>query len=235
MSQAVRRTALVTGANRGIGLALVEALLERDWQVIACCRDPARAEALAALAAGGAVEMLRLDVASLLSIADLLAALDGRPIDLLVSNAGITGPVESFDATNASAWQPVFETNLLGVIRLMQGLKPNILASRGKKAVAISSGMGSIAGAAGSDHLAYRCSKAALNMALHAAAGEWAADGATVAMLTPGVVDTDMTAHLSLPKISAAESAAGMVAIIERLGVSDAGRFFRYNGEEVAW
>jgi NAD(P)-dependent dehydrogenase (short-subunit alcohol dehydrogenase family) len=235
MTEGVRRTALVTGANRGIGLALVEALVEQGWHVIACCRDPARAEALLTLVAKGTVEALRLDVASLLSIADLFAVLDGRPIDLLVNNAGITGPGECFDATNASAWQPVFETNLLGVIRLMQGLKPNILASREKKAVAISSGMGSIAGAGRSDHLAYRCSKAALNMALHAAAGEWAADGAIIAMLTPGIVDTDMTAHLSLPKISAAESAAGLVAVIDRLGASDAGRFFRYNGEEVAW
>lgn len=229
------RTALVTGASRGIGLALTLELARRGWHVLACCREPQAADDLLAAQERGAVELMRLDVADGGSIRDLAENLSGRPVDLLVNNAGIIGPTERFDGTDTDSWVPVFVTNLHGPVRLMQALKANLLAAKTGKAIAVSSGMGSIAIASSSDHLAYRCSKAALNMAMHAVAAEWLADGLIVAVLTPGVVDTDMAANIPLAKISPAESVAGMIGVIEGLTPADAGRFIRYNGEAVGW
>lgn len=229
------RTALVTGANRGIGLALVLELERQGHRVIAGCRQPVAAEELRHAEGRGQVEIMQLDVADQQSIDALAVKLGDRPIDLLINNAGITGPLEAFDTTAVDAWAPVFDANLYGPVRVMQALKRNLLVAHAPKAVAVSSAMGSIASAPSSDHLAYRCSKAALNMALHACAAEWAAVGIIVASLTPGVVDTDMTANLAIAKISPAQSAAGMVAVIDRLSIADAGRFFRYNGDEVDW
>jgi NAD(P)-dependent dehydrogenase (short-subunit alcohol dehydrogenase family) len=83
-------TVLITGANRGIGLELVKEYAVRGDTVIACCRDPRAATALAAVP--GKVEVHELDVADADSVAALATALRARPIDILVNNAGILGP-----------------------------------------------------------------------------------------------------------------------------------------------
>ena len=90
-------TALVTGSNWGIGFEFVRQLAEQGWNVLATCRDPASADRLNAVAAKtvGKIEILPLDVASQASIKQLAATLNRRPIDLLVCNAGISGPKQS--------------------------------------------------------------------------------------------------------------------------------------------
>ncbi|HFA59388.1 MAG TPA: SDR family NAD(P)-dependent oxidoreductase, partial [Rhodospirillales bacterium] len=98
-------TILVTGATRGLGLALVEAYARRGWRVHACCRNPDRAHALQGV--GGDVVLHRLDVRDQTAYRPLADALIGEAIDVLIANAGIAGPEDRIEMLDIPAW---FET-----------------------------------------------------------------------------------------------------------------------------
>ncbi len=157
-------TWMITGANRGIGLALTMELLRRGDHVVAAARNP-WGGALGELAAAhpAALLPLELDVTSDESVAAAKGALDGRPIDVLVNNAGIHGPrgTESALAMDFDVWREVFEVNVYGPLRVSQALLANVEASSGRKIATITSRMGSI-GLNPSGSLAYRSSKAAV-------------------------------------------------------------------------
>lgn len=229
-------TALITGAGRGIGLSLTEALTARGWSVIAACRRPDEAEALARLAAASPdrVRLEALDVADADSVADLVRRLDGAPIDALINNAGIAHRDTRFGTLDYDAWRAVMEVNLIAPVRLTEALIDNVAASEQKKVVAISSSLGSIAATRG-DNYFYRTSKAALNMAMRSLAKDLAPRGVTVAMLSPGYVDTDFTRGVAGPKISVRESGEGLAGAIEAMTPADSGRFYRYTGEPIDW
>ena len=229
-------TALITGAGRGIGLALTEALTARGWSAIAACRKPSGAEALARLAASASdrVRLEALDVADGASIAGLVRRLDRTPIDALINNAGIAHRDTRLGALDYEAWRAVLEVNLLAPVRVTEALIENVAAGEQKKVVAISSSLGSIAATRG-DNYFYRTSKAALNMAMRSLAKDLAPRGITVAMLSPGYVDTDFTRGVAGPKISARESGEGLARAVEAMTPADSGRFYRYNGEPIDW
>lgn len=229
-------TALITGAGRGIGLALTEALIGRGWAVVAACRRPREAEALARLAAAspGRLRIEALDVADAASVADLVTVLDGTAIDALVNNAGVAHRDTRLGALDYDAWRAVLEVNLLAPVRLTEALIDNVAASDQKKVIAISSSLGSIAATRG-DNYFYRTSKAALNMAMRSLARDLAPRGVTVAMLSPGYVDTDFTRDVGGPKISVRESGEGLARAIEAMTPADSGRFYRYTGEPIDW
>jgi NAD(P)-dependent dehydrogenase (short-subunit alcohol dehydrogenase family) len=229
-------TALITGAGRGIGLALTEALIGRGWTVVASCRRPRGAEALARLAAASPdrLRIEALDVADAVSVADLVTVLDGTPIDALVNNAGVAHRNTPLGALDYDAWRAVLEVNLLAPVRLTEALIDNIAASDQKKVIAISSSLGSITATRG-DNYFYRTSKAALNMAMRSLARDLAPRGVTVAMLSPGYVDTDFTRDVGGPKIPVRESGEGLARAIEAMTPADSGRFYRYTGEPIDW
>jgi len=228
-------TALITGASRGIGLEITRAFARRGWDVVATCRDPAGAEDLRALAAANPnVEVRVMDVADHASIEAAAAELDGRAIDVLVNNAGIAHRDTRLGSIDYDRWRAVMDVNLLAPVKVLESFLPHLLLGEHRKAVSISSSLGSVAMTRG-DNYFYRTSKAALNMAMRSIGKDLAAQGVMVAVVSPGFVDTDLTRSVNMPKVSAAESGEGIAAYLEAMTPEQAARFLRYNGEEVPW
>ena len=223
---------LVTGAGRGIGLELARHYAAEGWTVLATVRQAARAAALRALP--GRIKVLELEVTDPASVAALARTLDGRPIDLLINNAGIYGPDSpepgSFDYP---AWEHVLAVNTFGPVRVTEALLPNLRAGKGRTVASLTSLMGSIGDNTGGGALFYRSSKAALNAAMKTLAIALRPERFTVVVLHPGWVRTDMggpAAPLDPPT-----SAAGLARVIGRLGPDDTGRFLNYDGRELPW
>lgn len=224
-------TVVITGANRGIGLAFARRFAGDGWRVHAAVRDPARAADLRALP--GDVAVHPVDVTSDAQVAALADALGGAPVDLLINNAGIGGPRGlTLDTMDFDAWGEVLRVNALAPVRVLGALLPNLEAGRRKLVVNISSRMGSIEAAGGGGYL-YRSSKAALNAAMRNIALDLAGRGLTIIMVHPGWVATDM-GGAGAP-VSPEDSVAGMLALIDRLTPGDNGRFFDYRGETIPW
>ncbi len=228
-------TWMITGANRGIGLALTMELLRRGDHVVAAARNP-WGGALGELAAAhpAALLPLELDVTSDESVAAAKGALDGRPIDVLVNNAGIHGPrgTESALAMDFDVWREVFEVNVYGPLRVSQALLANVEASSGRKIATITSRMGSI-GLNPSGSLAYRSSKAAVNMAMVVFGNAVRARGVAQLLFHPGWVRTDMGGGGA--DIAPSESAAGLIATIDASGMAQTNSFRTWQGETIPW
>ena len=160
--------ALVTGANRGLGLAFVHALLARGDRVVAACRQPGRATALNAAAGEhpGRLHVLPLDVARAASIAEFARELPlvAESLDLVVHCAGVLHSGERFGELKAELLEDAFRVNALGPLLLTQALAPRL--AEGSKVVAMASEIGSIARVEAFRTPGYAISKAALNMAL---------------------------------------------------------------------
>ncbi len=228
-------TWMITGANRGIGLALTMELLRRGDHVVAAARNP-WGGALGELAAAhpAALLPLELDVTSDESVAAAKGALDCRPIDVLVNNAGIHGPrgTESALAMDFDVWREVFEVNVYGPLRVSQALLANVEASSGRKIATITSRMGSI-GLNPSGSLAYRSSKAAVNMAMVVFGNAVRARGVAQLLFHPGWVRTDMGGGGA--DIAPSESAAGLIATIDASGLAQTNSFRTWQGEPIPW
>lgn len=222
-------TVLISGANRGIGLEFVRQYAAEGWRVLACCRAPDAASDLRGVAGG--VELHALDVSDP-DAARRLAGLLDSPIDVLIANAGVGArEVGEFGAIDYAAFACVLAVNTLGAIALCEAFAPQLIKARGKMAT-ISSTLGSIADSTGG-HLAYRTSKAALNMATTAIAAALAPKGVAVAPFHPGWVQTDM-GGASAP-VTAAESVAGLRRRIGEMTPSAKPPFLDYSGRALAW
>jgi len=222
-------TVLITGANRGLGLEFVRQYKADGASVIATCRAPHKADALAKQG----VEIAGLDVAEADSVAALARALNGRPIDILIANAGIYGPErQSADDCDYDGMMQTLRTNTLAPLMLATALKPNLLAGKDKKLALLTSKMGSIADSSGG-YLAYRASKAALNIIGDALAKDWKKDGIAVALLHPGWVQTDM-GGANAP-VTPPQSIQGLKARIAELTLKTSGHFVDFQGRAVAW
>lgn len=229
------QTWMITGAGRGIGLALTMELLRRGDRVIAAARNP-WGGALAELAAAhpGACTGLELDVTSDASVAAAKASLAGRPIDVLVNNAGLLGPRghQSAEDMDFDAWRNVFEVNVYAPLRVAQGFLPNVEAGSGRKIVTISSRMGSI-GSNPSGMIAYRSSKAAANMTMVAFGNELRAREIAILLFHPGWVRTEMGGEGA--DIAAGESAAGLIGTIDASGMAQSNSFRDWRGQAIPW
>lgn len=229
-------TILITGCSRGIGLELARQYADDpDWQLIATCRDPAAAGALRDLAAGNPrIRVHALDVTDHAQVDDLAGQLAGTAIDVLLNNAGIGARQAKLGEFNYAQWRQVLETNLLAPVKMAESFLPHVLAGSERKILSISSSLGSVS-SAGPGNTIYRTSKAALNMAMRSMAAELKGRGVLMAVLSPGIVDTDFTAGTTMPKISAIDSAAGLKQVISELTLEQAGSFLRYNRATVPW
>lgn len=223
------KTVLIAGASRGIGLEFAVQYAAEGWRVIACCRSPEQAKGWLP----AEVDVQALDVTCPDSIAALGWHLDEEPLDLLICNAGVFGPdTGSFAAPGDAAFDQVMHTNVLGPMRLIQVLGESVARAKGVIAV-LSSKMGSVYETTGTDALAYRCSKAAVNMVVKAAANEYGPQGATVLSLHPGWVRTEMGGPNAL--VSVSESVEGLRKVIEQAGSDDNGHFIDYAGRSLSW
>lgn len=224
---------LITGANRGIGLEMVKLYAGRGDKVLACCRNPAEAEALNAV--DGDVDVIGVHVSDGTSVAALAESLAGAPVDILINNAGMAGP--AYDQQNAYAmnfegWAETFEVNTMAPVRVMQALMPNLKASDGARVVTITSQMGALSLDMPVAY-AYCTSKAALNKFMKMAALELGKEGINTCVIHPGWVQTDMGGPNA--EITPQESAEGIVATIDGLNADTNGSFWKWNGEAHGW
>lgn len=226
-------TVVITGANRGIGLGLVQVFLANKAHVIAACRHPDAAQALQALAKDSTLEILPLDVADEASINGFIAAVADRPVDILINNAGILGgDRQSVSDMDFDAWAQAFAINTIAPFRLTLGLLANLKKSSRPRVISVSSQMGALAGE-GAGFYAYRSSKAALNKVMRGLAADLEPAGVLVCPIHPGWVKTDMGGANAA--ITVAQSAAGIYELIDTLTAAKSGRFLTWEGEEIPW
>lgn len=231
--QSTVRTALIAGASRGLGLAMTEELARRGWRVVATLRADGGAR-LRGIAdrSDGRIVVETLDVTDLDQIRALRRRLQGKRLDLLLANAGITNPDVSAPMVDVADddFSRLLLTNAMGPIRVLEVLED--LVPPGGVIAAMSSILGSLAENADGAWPAYASSKAALNMLLHNFAARRGHDRAVVAM-APGWVQTemggacaDLTIEESIPRVvdvlTAAEGRPGL-------------RYLNYDGRTVSW
>ena len=233
-------TVLITGSNRGIGLALATHYAGQDWRVIATCRRPEQAEELQAVAAQHenlSIELL--DVTSEDQIAALAEQYADQPIDLLINNAAILGPLpeQSLGGLDYESFEQTMAVNVFGPLRVSEALSGNVEAAGGK-IVALTSGLGSISlmGRMRGFYF-YRISKAALNMGWRALRADLKPRGVAVLLVAPGMVDTRLLRESGYrgPALTPEESAAGMAEIIANASLEDPGEPINVDGKVIPW
>lgn len=217
---------LITGANRGIGLALARLLKERGDAVIAACRKSSPE------LVGLGVEVVDgIDVTSDAAVARLVSAVGTRRVDWLINNAGILLWGDRFDSPNYDQIRQQMEVNAFGPLRVTSALR-NCLAS-GAKVGLITSRMGSIGDNSSGGAYGYRMSKAALNIAGVSMARDLAASKIAVAILHPGMVKTEMTGGQG--QVEPLDAARGLIARMAELTLETSGSFWHANGERLPW
>lgn len=234
-------TVLITGANRGLGLALAARYAALGWHVLATCREPASAAALRALSRRHAQVVIEtLDVTSGQQVAALSERYRGQPIDVLLNNAGIYGTLSKqdigqFDFAEA---RRVFEVNTLGALQVTEAFLDNVARSRQKKIVSLGGGLGAQSiGSQFGGHYFMKMSKAAHLIAMGTLQTEVRDLGITVVMISPGRVDTQLMRDSGWtgPSLSPDASAAQVVARIDALEPAMHGRLVTCEGQLIPW
>ena len=226
-------TLFITGANRGLGLEFVRQYAIDGWQVIASCRDPFEAKALQSLKKNYAnISIIKLDVANFDEIHQIAETIKNVTIDLLINNAGIYLD-RATDRINVDDWVQTFKVNSIAPVILLNAFKSHLANSELKKAVTLSSKMGSIEDNSKGGSYLYRSSKAAVNMAIKTASIELKPFGISVATLHPGWVQTDMGGPDGL--IDIPTSVNGLRLVINNLSLANTGHFIDYQGKSIPW
>jgi len=219
------QTILITGANRGIGLALTEIYLQRGDKVIAVCRQSSDE-----LNNTGADIIENIDVTDPDNVKTLQQIMQGKSIDVLINNAGIFKN-ETLAAMNFETIEEQLTINAIAPLRVTHALLNNLRP--GSKIGLITSRMGSIADNGSGGYYGYRMSKAALNAAGKSLANDLKALDISVAILHPGFVSTRMVDFSG--EVSPEQSARGLVARLDALSIATTGTFWHANGEVLPW
>ncbi len=219
------QTIVITGANRGIGLALAKAYKKRGARVYALCRQASAESEQPGLELVTGIDVGDPDVA-----ARLKTALQGVKIDILINNAGIlrSGNLGQLDYRTI---EEQFAVNAMAPLRVTEALLDNL--NHGAKVALVTSRMGSIADNSSGGAYGYRMSKAALNAAGVSLAHDLRPHGVAVAILHPGYVQTDMVNNKG--DISADEAANRLVERIDNLDLKNSGTFWHSNGQVLPW
>jgi NAD(P)-dependent dehydrogenase (short-subunit alcohol dehydrogenase family) len=217
-------TVLITGCNRGIGLEVARQLVERGDDVIGVCRS-----ASDALRDSGAEVIDNVDVTEDEGASRLASAVGDREIDIVVNNAGILRS-DNLDSVNYDDMIEQYRVNTIGPLRVTRALRPNL--SSGSKVFIVTSRVGSIEDNGSGGNYGYRCSKSAANMVGMNLHHDLSPDGIAVILLHPGYVATDMTGGGGIP---APESARGIVARLDELGLEQSGTFWHAEGYALPW
>ena len=220
---------LITGANRGLGLEFARQYSDAGWQVIGTARKPDTATELN----GTGARVFQLDVTDADSVDRLAAELDGRPIDLLINNAGVLDRNARLPEVDISTVEWILDVNVLGPMRVTQALLPNLSAGERKTVVNISSRLGSLTRNDSGGLYGYRESKVALNMFTVSLANELRDDDFIVVAMNPGWVQTDMGGENAA--LTPEQSVSGMRSVIAGLTADDTGTFRVHSGGQEPW
>lgn len=229
-------TALITGANRGIGLALTNAFIRRGMFVIAAARRPESAADLDALHRSNPekLDIVSMDVTDADSVKEAGKKASGslEHLDVLVNNAGVLleAAETKFANLDVGQFDQTFCVNVTGAARVTQAFLPLLLKSDRPRIVNISSGAGSISSKGDHKYYCYGASKAALNHLTVGLAHELRPKNVIVAVLSPGWVKTSMGGPDA--ELSPDESAAAMADTILSLSMDDSGRFLGRTGSK---
>jgi NAD(P)-dependent dehydrogenase (short-subunit alcohol dehydrogenase family) len=234
----MKRVAVVTGANRGLGLETSRQLAKKDYEVILTARDLSKAQKAATTLAkeGLEVRSFELDVTSPASIEKLYSYIskDLKRIDVLVNNAGIL-PDKGQSATMTAkidTLREAMETNVYGPFQLIQKFLPMMLHQGYGRIVNVSSGMGQLIEMEGGSP-GYRISKTALNAVTKIFSNETHGENVLINALCPGWVRTDM-GGAGAP-LSPEASVRGLRKVIAGLKASDSGSFLSHDGSPIPW
>ncbi|MGA0242373.1 MAG: SDR family oxidoreductase [Candidatus Marinamargulisbacteria bacterium] len=215
---------IITGANRGIGLALATQL-SVDHTVYALCRTSSNE--LQTLKNTHIIK--NVDVSCTASIHSASKKIEG-PVHGLINNAGILNKV-SIESLNESELNHHWNINAMGPLRVFTAFQNHLVS--GSKLLFITSRMGSITDNTSGSHYAYRMSKAALNMAAKSLSIDLKPQNISVGIVHPGWVKTDMTSHTG--HCSTHESAQNIINRLHALNLSNTGTFWHANGNVLEW
>ena len=221
------KSALVTGANRGIGLELTKQLLESGFNVHATFRS-----------AKGGLEAItnpnlsihQMDVRDKDEIKKVIDSINS--LDLLINNAGVAdGRWQSISEIDMEYALEVLNINSVSPVLVTQQALAKL--TEGSKIVMMSSLMGSISDCRSGRSYAYRASKTALNMFSMAMKNELDSLGISLVIMHPGWVETDMGGPNA--PLSTAESVSGIMQRIEEQDMSMSGRYVEFDGSPIEW
>ena len=232
-------TIVVTGANRGIGLALTRVLVTNGKTVVAICRRPEKSTELKELAVlhPERLDLIKCDVDHEEELEEAAAATQKRrqKLDVIFNNAGIMPERgdESILKIDLGVLRLAYETNVLGAARVIRVFYPMLALSKRPRILNVSSGLSSISTKDDDAYYAYSISKAALNMLTRAVAHEFAPHGVTTVAISPGWVRTDMGGEEA--DLSPEESAESLAQAIDRIGPELNGQFLDRHGRMGAY
>ena len=241
MTTAAPATALVTGANKGIGKHVAQQLATAGLTVYVGSRDSERGRAAVADIGNGS-RLLVLDVTDPASIA--AAASEVMELDILVNNAGIGDDPRPAPDADPDGFRRIYETNVFGVVAVTNAFLPALRLSPHPRIVNISSGTGSLAwstspnsrfGFRAGGAAAYRSSKTALNALTVFYAQALADEDFKVNALAPGLRATGLNASAAASGGDPAEGAAGAVRLALLPDDGPTGEFFSWDGTTVPW
>ena len=234
-------TVLITGSSRGLGLEMVKQYAEKGWKVIATCRTPTVAKALKEVSTEFAnIIIEELDVTDHVEIENLAERYSDVPIDVLINNAGIFGPVamQTLKDLDYKTFTEVMSVNVYGPLKMSQSFADNLIASEQKKIVTITSGLGSMAlTEKNGGYYFYRISKAGANIVGRTLAADLREQGILIGLFNPGIVDTEFGRDTGYagPRLKTDVAVGALMRFVENLNADNAAMMFNYDGKPMPW
>ena len=225
-------TVLITGCDYGIGFEFARQYAEDGWTVHAICLNDASRDKVTALSSN--VHFHNLDVADEAGLAALADTLRDQPIDLLINNAATFAPdgPGTLMLPDIGEYTRVMKINAVAPVYVANAFEDHVARSDRRQMVFIGTRSGSIGDNGSGGHYAYRCSKAALNMAAKSISIDFAKHGIVTAVLHPGSVATETRKGGQIP---VDQSVTGMRGVIDELTAETTGTFQRYDGGTIEW
>ena len=234
-------TVMVTGANRGIGYEHVAQYARKQWNVIACARQPEKAIELLQLQDkyGANFIIEELEVTNHKQVDDLSQKHSNTAIDILINNAGTGGPegmpgamdYQKIDNMDYQIWRDILEVNLLAPFKVATSFHKQISISDKKTLIMMSSDLGSVSQNTFGGLYSYRASKSALNIVAKGMSNEW--KDIIVVALAPGWCRTYLGGAEA--EIDPMDSVEDQQKMFESLTETDSGKFLDRFGNEVPW